>query len=175
MSIAELVHGLHEVDQRAAEPVQPRHHNRVALARIREGLNAAGSPHLTLPHLSTAACPTILVVEDNHDVAQMLAQLLVEAGYPTRVAFDGPSALQAAAEAPAEVALVDIGLPVRDGYEVCRRFTKLPKPPRLLVAVTGYGQPDDARRAREAGFHVHLVKPVDIHQIILAIGALPQT
>ncbi|HEX7839131.1 MAG TPA: ATP-binding protein [Kofleriaceae bacterium] len=127
------------------------------------------------PPLSAAASTTILVIEDNQDVAEMLAQFLTEAGYPTRVAFDGPSALQAAAEAPPDVALIDIGLPVMDGYEVCRRFTRLPNPPRLLVAVTGYGQPDDALRAREAGFHLHMVKPVDIHQIIRAIGALPRS
>jgi CheY-like chemotaxis protein len=127
-----------------------------------------------LPHPAQAASATILVIEDNHDVAEMLAQFLTEAGYPTRIAFDGPSALQAAAEAAPEVALIDIGLPVMDGYEVCRRFTKLPNPPRLLVAVTGYGQPEDALRAREAGFHKHLIKPIDIHQVIGAIRALPR-
>ena len=114
----------------------------------------------------------VLVVDDNQDAAEMLAEMLASAGHQTHVAYDGPSALQVAQKAPPDVALIDIGLPVMDGYELCRRFATLPRPPRLMVAITGYGQPSDTIRAREAGFHEHLVKPVDLDRIVRSIATI---
>ena len=104
----------------------------------------------------------ILVVDDNEDAAAMLAIYLRKLGHVIRVVHDGPSALRAAVELVPDVALVDIGLPVMDGYELARRLRQEPGLERLrLVAVTGYGQDKDRERSREAGFDLHLVKPVD--------------
>ena len=88
------------------------------------------------------------------------------AGYDTRVAHDGPTALRVAAEFTPDIALLDIGLPVMDGYELASHLREIPGLAGLrLVAVTGYGQESDRQRTREAGFHHHLVKPVDIDAI----------
>ena len=108
--------------------------------------------------------PRVLIVDDNQDAAEMLAFALEAYGYVTRVAHDGLEALNVADEFVPELAVLDIGLPVMDGYEVARRL-KQRFPKVSLVALTGYGQVDDARRAREAGFDEHLVKPVDLDRL----------
>ena len=105
----------------------------------------------------------ILIVEDNADARQTLRTLLELAGHRVRTASDGAEGLEAALAAPPEIALVDIGLPALDGYEVARRIraaTNGGKRP-VLVALTGYGLDEDRRRAFAAGFDVYLVKPVD--------------
>ena len=108
----------------------------------------------------------VLLVDDNEDAAELLASALEIMGYTTRVAHDGPEALKAATEFDPDVALVDIGLPVMDGYELARRLHDDPGLRRVpLVAVTGYGQPSDRRRSEAAGFDAHLVKPVDIERV----------
>lgn len=105
----------------------------------------------------------VLVVDDNPDAAEMLATALALRGHDVRVAHDGPEALRIATEEPPTLALLDIGLPVMDGYELAARLKELPGLDGVrLVAVTGYGQESDKRRSLEAGFHEHLVKPVDI-------------
>jgi CheY-like chemotaxis protein len=104
----------------------------------------------------------VLVVDDNRDAAELLAEALEMEGYQTRVAFDGPSALRVAAEFRPELAFLDIGLPVMDGYDLARRLRALEQGPLVLVAVTGYGQPSDRARSVEAGFDEHLVKPITI-------------
>jgi len=104
----------------------------------------------------------ILVVDDNVDTAQSLALLLRLKGHHVEVAHDGPAALETAAAFEPEVVLLDIGLPGLDGYEVARRLreeTRLAD--ALLVALTGYGQEEDRRRALYAGFDHHFTKPVD--------------
>jgi PAS domain S-box-containing protein len=102
----------------------------------------------------------VLVVDDNVDAADSLALLLKLSGQETRVAYDGPTALLVAEAFRPQLVLLDIGMPGMDGYEVARRLReqgrKVP-----LVAVTGWGQEEDRRRSREAGFDHHLVKPVD--------------
>jgi len=105
----------------------------------------------------------ILVVDDNQDAADSLARILTRLyKQDVRVAYDGPSALEAAATFRPEVVLLDIGLPGMDGYEVARRLREAPGLHNaLLVAVTGWGQEQDRKRSQEAGFHVHLVKPVE--------------
>jgi PAS domain S-box-containing protein len=108
----------------------------------------------------------ILVVDDNEDAADTLAAFLEGAGHRVCVAYDGPSALRAAAVEPPDVALLDIGLPVMDGYELASRLRELPVLENLaLVAVTGYGQESDRTRSRAAGFDAHLVKPVDLAEV----------
>jgi signal transduction histidine kinase len=103
----------------------------------------------------------ILIVEDNDDARQMLRYALELDGHRVETAADGPKGILIAAETRPEVALIDIGLPGLDGYDVARRLRAALGPAILLVALTGYGQAGDRRRAREAGFDAHLVKPLD--------------
>ena len=104
----------------------------------------------------------ILVIEDNQDGRESLRDLLEIWGYRVDLAEDGPSGLQQALDAPPDVALIDIGLPGLDGNEVARRIrASLNGSTPCLIAMTGYGQPEDRGRAMEAGFNTYLVKPVD--------------
>jgi signal transduction histidine kinase/DNA-binding response OmpR family regulator len=104
----------------------------------------------------------VLVVDDNLDGAGMLARLLKGWGHEVALTHDGPSALDVAPDFHPDVVLLDIGLPGMDGYEVARRLREIePAERATLIALTGYGQGEDRRRSEEAGFHHHLVKPVD--------------
>ena len=104
----------------------------------------------------------ILVVDDNRDAAQALRLLLEGEGHEVRVAGDGPSGLAAAKEYRPDVALLDIGLPKMNGYELAKRMREEPSlQGTLLIAVTGYGQMHDRARGSASGFHHHLVKPVE--------------
>jgi CheY-like chemotaxis protein len=103
----------------------------------------------------------ILVVEDNADAREMLRIALELDGHHVEVAEDGIKGVETALRIHPDVALVDIGLPGLDGYEVARRIRQSLGEDVRLVALTGYGQAEDRRRTREAGFDVHLVKPVD--------------
>jgi signal transduction histidine kinase len=106
----------------------------------------------------------ILVVDDNIDAAESLADILRELGYEVATAHDGPSALHVAKTFRPNVCLLDIGLPVMDGYELAqhlRRSHDLPDGARI-VAITGYGQETDRQRATAAGFNAHLVKPLNL-------------
>jgi len=108
----------------------------------------------------------ILIIDDNEDAAEVLSESLELLGHTTRVAYDGPAGLKIAAKFSPEVALVDIGLPVMDGFEVARALRESPQTAGVaLVAITGYGQESDRVRTREAGFEEHLVKPIDIKQL----------
>jgi CheY-like chemotaxis protein len=105
----------------------------------------------------------VLLVDDNVDAAESLAMLLRLWGHEGTVANDAPAALRAAEAQSPEVALLDIGLPGMDGYELARRLRSQPGLGRaVLVALTGWGQEEDRRRSQEAGFDHHLVKPVDL-------------
>jgi len=113
----------------------------------------------------------VLVVDDNQDVAELLAETLRNFGYIACVAYDGPAALGILDTFKPDIALLDIGLPVMDGYELARRFREHPALPGVrLVAITGYGQDADRRRVREAGFDGHLVKPVGTDQLLAALA-----
>src|SRR5262249_3503691 len=104
----------------------------------------------------------VLVVDDNEDAVESLALLLSSHGHEVRTAYDGPDALELAEAFRPEVVILDIGLPRMDGYEVaCRLRERAWTRDLLLVALTGYGREEDRRRAHEAGFDWHLVKPVD--------------
>jgi len=114
----------------------------------------------------------VLVVDDNEDAAKLLAEVLVAHGHHIRTALDGPSALRVADEFHPEVAVLDIGLPVMDGYELAERMRSTPNLGNLrLIAVTGYGQDSDRARALEAGFHAHLAKPVPIETLVRLVDA----
>jgi CheY-like chemotaxis protein len=103
-----------------------------------------------------------------------LAEVLQTHDHATRVAYDGPSALQAAAELVPDVVLLDIGLPVMDGYELATRLRDLDGPPIRMIAVTGYGQQSDRARAQAAGFGAHFVKPVDFDMLLSAVERLAE-
>ena len=111
----------------------------------------------------------VLVVEDNADAREMLAAVLRLHGHEVHEAADGADALALAARVEPELMLVDIGLPILDGYEVARRVRRLASQPRHLIALTGYGQPEDRRLCLEAGFDDHVVKPVDLTRILSLI------
>jgi two-component system, chemotaxis family, CheB/CheR fusion protein len=108
----------------------------------------------------------VLVVEDNPDAAEAMQILLGLFGHLVRVAHDGPAALAAVQAQPPDIALVDIGLPGMDGYELVRHIREQPGTEQVvLVAMSGYGRDDDKERALAAGFHVHLTKPIDVDRL----------
>jgi CheY-like chemotaxis protein len=114
----------------------------------------------------------VLVVDDNIDAAYSIAKILQLFGHDVRCEHDGAAALGAAREYRPDVVVLDIGLPGMDGYEVARRLRSMDElPGPRIVAVTGYGQDEDRRRSREAGFDEHLTKPVDpelLHDYVIA-------
>ncbi|MBV9999681.1 MAG: response regulator [Verrucomicrobia bacterium] len=104
----------------------------------------------------------VLVVDDNVDAAHTLAMLVQLAGHDVRIAYDGPPALMLAQAFQPQVVLLDLNLPAMDGYEVARKLRERPETQEaVLAAVSGWGQPEDRRRSKEAGFDRHFVKPVD--------------
>ncbi|MGO9443784.1 MAG: PAS domain S-box protein [Thiobacillaceae bacterium] len=114
----------------------------------------------------------ILIADDNAIAAEGLTRVLQDAGHEVRVALDGAQALAAAKAARPEIAIVDIGLPVMDGYQLARRLKTLPGASHLLlIALTGYGQEKDRMQSKEAGFGHHLVKPADLKQLLEIIDA----
>jgi signal transduction histidine kinase len=118
----------------------------------------------------------VLVIEDNDDARHMLRATLALAGHEVREAPDGASGIAAALEARPDAVLIDIGLPDIDGYEVARRLRSSALDGRVgLIAVTGYGRPDDERRALEAGFDAHLTKPVEPERLEEVIATLSST
>ena len=141
---------------------------RVAAAAVAATTPAAPPP--TGKPTAAAAPRRVLIVDDNVDAAQLLAEVLELSGYQTALAHDGPTALTAALRFAPDIALLDIGLPVMDGYELAAHLRSAlgPAAPRI-VALTGYGQKHDRERSRAAGFDSHLVKPVDAETLLRAL------
>jgi CheY-like chemotaxis protein len=116
--------------------------------------------------MSVSPSRRIVVVEDHADARAALEMVLHLEGHRVRAVADGREAVDVILAEQPEVALIDIGLPGIDGHEVARRLRAAPEGRDLvLIALTGYGRPDDVRRAREAGFDAHLVKPVDVDEL----------
>jgi PAS domain S-box-containing protein len=111
----------------------------------------------------------VLVVDDNVDAAVLLSELLATVGHDTRAAHDGPQALELLDHFAPEVAVLDIGLPVMDGYELAMRIHDKLGASCRLIALTGYGQEHDRRRSVQSGFRAHLVKPVDPARVLKLI------
>ena len=108
----------------------------------------------------------ILLADDNRDAGESLEMLLAIEGHEVRVAYDGASALAKLAEFDPDIALLDIGMPTMNGYELATEIRKQPWGQRIqLVAVTGWGQAGDRQRALDAGFNAHFVKPVDFTEL----------
>jgi CheY-like chemotaxis protein len=114
----------------------------------------------------------ILVVEDNRDAAESLRILLELMGHDVKVTYSGPEGVAAAAAWDPQVIVCDIGLPGLDGYAVARAVRQAPATAHVcLIALTGYGSDDDRRRAHEAGFDFHLVKPAPPEVLEELLGA----
>ncbi|TMH18747.1 MAG: PAS domain S-box protein [Betaproteobacteria bacterium] len=116
----------------------------------------------------------LLVVDDNRDFADTLGALFETMGHDVRVAYNGTDAVSATAEYRPDAVFLDIGLPGRSGYDVARMLRSSPELADItLVAFTGYGQVEDRRRVREAGFDYHVVKPADAAELAKIVDALP--
>ncbi len=142
----------------------------VTLPLLPPSLPLAKAVHSGVP----VSARRVLVVEDDADSAESLVMLLEAEGHVVRAARDGREAVEAAGSFRPDVALVDIGLPGIDGYEVARRLRHEPACAQTtLVALSGYGQDDDKRRARDAGFDHHLLKPADLDALHAILGREP--
>ena len=116
----------------------------------------------------------VLVVDDNIDAAESIAMILQIAGYEVRCVYDGPTVLQTVTAYRPDVVVLDIGLAGISGYDIARQIREEPDLKRtVLVAMTGYGQEEDRRRSREAGFDYHLTKPVDPEVLQSFVARLP--
>lgn len=133
---------------------------------------APDAPPTDMQH--SGAAGRVLVVDDNDDAAQSLSALLQTLGYETLVAHDGPQALRLLEHETVNAAILDIGLPVMDGYELALRLRQRPLGSALrLVALSGYGQDRDFQRSRDTGLDAHLVKPVDVSSLLRALQGAP--
>jgi PAS domain S-box-containing protein len=133
----------------------------VRLPALQKETRKTAPPTKSLPRVARQGS-RVLVVDDNVDTAQGLGKLLKLLGHEVQTAFDGPTAIELARTYKPEVVLLDIGLPGMDGYEVASKLRQEACcKDAVIIAVSGYGQEEDRRRSREAGFDQHLVKPVD--------------
>ncbi|MGZ5271953.1 MAG: response regulator [Ramlibacter sp.] len=149
----------------------------VSLPLSRTDTQAAEEPEAA-PPAGAAAGLRILVADDNVDAATTLQALLEMMGHEVRHVQDGEATLQAAQDFDPQLVLLDIGMPKINGYEACQRLRRSPGgTARTIVAVTGWGQPQDLQRSKDSGFDKHLVKPVDLKAltaIIDTVVAAPQ-
>jgi len=166
-----------------ARSIVELHHGKIEAKSEGVGKGAEFVLRLPLAHGDVAAkeppalraAPTsarrVLVIDDSVDAAAMLAAFLSHLGHEVQVANDGVEALRVAASYRPDVVLLDIGMPGMNGFEVARRLRAQARPQPLIVAVTGWGKPDDQKRSREAGFDLHLVKPVEEAELRQVLAA----
>ncbi len=132
---------------------------------VRLPIGAAAERRLSAvppPPARPAAGESVLVVDDNVNAADLLCQMLEQAGYSTVAAYDSESALAEVARRDHAIVILDIGLPGKNGYEVAREVRSMANRKDVaLIALTGWGSAEDKRKARSAGFDVHLTKPID--------------
>jgi len=133
----------------------------------------AQAPRADAPAQTKKSALRVLVIEDNDDTREMLGILLRAEGHEVFEAGDGPSAIRAVRDFQPDAAIVDVGLPGMNGYEVARQIRAMDGKRIRLVAVTGYGGPEDRHRSRQAGFDLHITKPVDPSKLIDLIGSAP--
>ncbi|MDE2264099.1 MAG: response regulator [Gammaproteobacteria bacterium] len=157
-----------------AEPLEAQPQTTAQAAPSQSGMAAVATPLLSAGAARMAR--RILIADDNNDALESLATLLQLSGHEVFTATNGGTALQSAERHQPEVALLDIGMPMLDGYEVAKRIRAQPWGQRItLVALTGWGQDSDRRRSREAGFDSHLVKPLDLEILTDLLARLPST
>jgi signal transduction histidine kinase len=136
------------------------------------------NPEVTLvappPVETRAEALRLVLVEDSADLCDTFAELLREAGHDVQVAMDGPGGVELITNAKPDCAFVDIGLPGLDGYQVARQVRSHVGRDTQLVALTGYGQPEDRQRALEAGFDRHLKKPIDVKLVTTLLREVPR-
>ncbi|MEO8303266.1 MAG: ATP-binding protein [Betaproteobacteria bacterium] len=143
----------------------PAVHDRVAIRETSMAAAKFGSP----------VRRRILIADDNRDLADTLASVLELMGHEVRTAYTGQDAISIATEFRPAAVFLDIGLPGMSGYDVARTFRRLPELARTtLIAFTGYGQEDDRRRAKDAGFDHHVVKPAEADTLAKLIETLPE-
>jgi len=121
-----------------------------------------------------ASSRRVLLVEDNEDARELLALTLRDAGHDVAEATDGEEGLRHLTELEVDVAIVDLGLPIIDGFEIARRARKLHGSALFLIALSGYGQPQDKRAALEAGFDLHLTKPTNMARLRSLVSGRPR-
>jgi CheY-like chemotaxis protein len=126
---------------------------------------------MTGPEQSNVHSLRVLVADDNRDSAETLALLLEASGHRVTTVYDGQAAVQESALVRPDVMILDLGMPKLSGLDVCRSVRAMPRGSEvMIVALTGWGQAQDRDRTREAGFDVHLVKPVD-HETLMRVIA----
>jgi CheY-like chemotaxis protein len=132
-----------------------------------EAQTPQGEANMSQTSMRPGARRTVLVADDNRDAAETLALLLDMEGYETAVAYGGLQALDSIRRNRPDAAILDIGMPDLNGYEVARRIREEEWGRNLfLLAITGWGHPDDVARAKAAGFNEHLTKPVDADNVV---------
>jgi CheY-like chemotaxis protein len=142
---------------------------RLPLTRERPAL----PPQPAVANPAAARQLSIVVVDDNVDAAETLAMLLQLINHQVHIAYDGPSAIELVLRVKPDAVLLDIGLPGFDGYQVARELRKQSHLSSLvLIALSGYGQEEDRRRAREAGFNHHMIKPVNNDELFRVLDTL---
>ncbi len=142
---------------------------------LSEGAGAAEAP---VSSWERRTGRSVLIVDDNRDQTEVLAELVERLGHQPSVAHNGVEALRLASERKPDVVLLDLGLPELSGYEIAERLRKDPaNRSMVLVAVTGYGQPSDRERSAQSGFDAHIVKPIelDVLEFLLDTGRAPDT
>jgi signal transduction histidine kinase len=145
----------------------------VRLPEFHGGARETVKPTRVLPLVAHQGS-RVLVVDDNADTARGVSRLLRLLGHDVQTTYDGPTAIELARSYQPEVVLLDIGLPGMDGYAVVKQLRKEDCCKNaLIVAVSGYGQEEDRRRSREAGFDQHLIKPVD-YDALMSVFARPR-
>jgi PAS domain S-box-containing protein len=141
-------------------------------ASVTPVLLPTAQPHRSRPRAGLRS-QRILVVDDNRDGAEMISDVLASVGHDVQIANDPSQALSSADSFRPQVAILDIGLPVMDGYMLARELrARLDNAVPILIALTGYGQDQDRRRSAEAGFATHLVKPVDAETLVHLVDTL---
>jgi len=121
--------------------------------------------------MASASAKRILLVDDNPDLAQSLKELLELEGHQVATVTDPVAALELARKAAPQICILDIELPIMDGYELAKRLRELPAArDAMFIALTGYGWDHDPRRSLEAGFAHHLVKPVDTAGLVRIVA-----
>jgi CheY-like chemotaxis protein len=135
---------------------------------------ARGEPEVVQPSVAEVESRRVLIVDDDSDMRTTLRMLLQIGGHQVDEAVDGVEALEVLLRLRPNVAFIDLGLPGRDGYELAHAVRSAPDGQSLyLVALTGYGQPRDRRRALEVGFNAYLVKPVSLSELTRVLAKAP--